>query len=106
MEKLEEKTKSLDKCLKIIQREKSNLRKKFGVKDIAIFGSFARNEIGEESDIDIMVELEKQNKTFDNFMELKFYLNSLFPNKKIDLVLKDAIREEIKSQIFRDAVHA
>ena len=96
----------LDDLLALLNTQKKFLREKFGVTDVAIFGSYANNLQRENSDIDIFVQIRKDSKTFDNFMDLKFYLEELFDHRKVDLVIKESIREELKPSIFREAVHA
>ena len=91
--------------LNILKDNKKTLYEKYGVTDIAVFGSYARNKHKGKSDIDILVELKSRFRTFDNFMELKFYLQKL-TSKKIDLVIKSSIRKELKPSILKEAVHA
>ena len=76
----------------------------FKVKTIGVFGSYARNNQHKGSDIDILVEFENGYKTFDNYMELKFHLEKIL-HAKIDLVLKNAVKKEIKEHIFAEAVY-
>ena len=77
--------------------------KKFGVKKIGIFGSFVRGDATDDSDIDFLVELE--HKTFDNYMDLKFYLEDLF-NRRIDLVLRDSLKPRLRVNIEKEVVYA
>ena len=91
--------------LRILKDNKITLSEKYGVTDIAVFGSYVRNEHKGKSDIDIFVELKPGFRTFDNFMDLKFYLQKV-TSKKIDLVFIDSIRQELKPAIFKEAVHA
>ena len=79
--------------------------KKYGVKRIGIFGSFARATQNNKSDIDILVEFEKGEKIFDNYMELKFYLERLL-HRKVDLVIKDAVKPRIKQTVLREVAYA
>jgi len=72
--------------------------KRFGVKKIGLFGSFARGEQTSTSDIDIVVEFYQGQKTFDNYMDLKFYLEDLF-DRKVDLVIAEAIKPDLKPNI-------
>ena len=44
--------------LKILQEEKPELMRRFGLKRLALFGSYARDDQREDSDVDIMVEVE------------------------------------------------
>ncbi len=78
---------TLDEIITAIQRNNEKLLA-FGVRKLGVFGSFARGEASSESDIDFLVELDP--KTFDNYMELKFFLEDLF-NCGVDLVLIDTI---------------
>jgi predicted nucleotidyltransferase len=61
----------------------------FGVEQIGLFGSFLRHEENADSDIDFLVNLRKEKKTFKNFMALNYFLESLF-NRKVELVTKQS----------------
>ena len=74
-----EKMLTSEKILQKIEENKEKMRK-FGVKRIGLFGSYIKGEQKQKSDIDILVEFKKGMKTFDNYMELKFFLeDSVFP---------------------------
>lgn len=75
---------------------------KFSVTSLAVFGSAARGELADDSDIDILVEMKK--KTFDNYMDLKFLLEDLF-GRKVDLVIKETIKPRLKNIIIGEAVN-
>jgi predicted nucleotidyltransferase len=79
--------------------------KKFGVKRIGLFGSYLRKEQKPTSDIDILVEFEKGKVTFDNYMDLKFFLEDLF-QCKVDLVMKEAIKPDLKPYILGSVKYA
>ena len=92
---------------KIIKELKNNLatiKEKFKVKEIGVFGSWIRAEAKKESDVDILVEFEEGYETFDNYMELKFFLEEIY-GKKVDLVIKGALRKEIKNDILSEVVY-
>lgn len=74
------------------------LYKDYAVKEIGLFGSYSDNSNTEESDIDILVELEKPIGW--KFFTLELFLENVF-NKKIDLVTKSALKEQIKDQILK-----
>lgn len=76
--------------------------KSFGVKEIGVFGSVARGEQTEKSDVDVLVELEKE--TFDAYMRLMFFLEDLF-ERKVDLVMKDSIKPLIKDRILSETIY-
>jgi excisionase family DNA binding protein len=77
--------------------------KKFGVRRIGLFGSWVRGEANAESDIDIVVEFTNPN--FDDYMDLKFFLERLF-GREVDLVLKDSLKPRIKPKIMREVLYA
>jgi hypothetical protein len=79
--------------------------KKMGVKSIGIFGSFVRGEQSNSSDIDLLVEFEPQKKTFDNFMELSFFLEDIIKNR-IDLVTKESLSPYIGPHILKEVEYA
>ena len=74
------------------------LYKDYAVKEIGLFGSYSDNSNTEESDIDILIELEKPIGW--KFFTLELYLENIF-NKKIDLVTKNALKEQIKDQVLK-----
>ncbi|MEO1785355.1 nucleotidyltransferase family protein [Thermodesulfobium sp. 4217-1] len=91
----------------IIDTLKSNkgyIKITFHIKDMALFGSYSRDEQAQKSDIDILVEFEDQYKTFKNYMALKLYLENLF-NSKIDLVSKTAIKDRLKEKILKEILN-
>jgi predicted nucleotidyltransferase len=93
-----------DELLSVLKSCRNGLTERFGVTDLAVFGSYAKGQQKRGSDIDILVELDKAYKTFDNYMELKFFLGRAI-GRKVDLVLKDSVRAELKARILREAVH-
>ena len=74
---------------------------RLGVKRLAIFGSAARDQLSESSDLDFLVDFE--SKTFDAYMDLKELLESAF-NRRVDLVLVDAIKPALREAILSEAV--
>ena len=75
------------------------------MKAIGIFGSFARGVECTGSDVDVLVEFEEGAKTFDNFMDLKFFLEDLF-GRKVDLVTATALRPQLREDILREVTCA
>jgi len=70
-----------------------------GVRRIGVFGSFARGDEHEESDIDILIEFEEGGRSFDTYMDLKFFLEDLF-GRRVDLVDRDAIKPALAPHIL------
>lgn len=91
--------------LKRLDERGGFIRKKFGVKKIGIFGSFARGEEKRGSDVDILVEFAEGHKTFDNYMELKFFLEHLF-GRDVDLVTSASIKPRVKESINGEVAYA
>ncbi len=71
--------------------------KNYCVKRIGLFGSYIRNE--QKSMSDILIEFEKGKVTFDNYMDLKFFLEDLL-KCKVDLVMHDAIKPDLKPYVL------
>ena len=71
---------------------------------IGIFGSFPRGEEQPDSDVDILVTLQKGKKTFDNFMGTKFYLEDIF-KRKVDLVTDVALKPLIREPILNEVIY-
>ena len=74
------------------------LQKDFAVREIGLFGSFSDETNSDESDIDLLVELEKPIGW--KFFSLELYLESIF-KRKIDLVTKNALKLQIKDSILK-----
>ncbi len=78
------------------------LEEKYGVESLQTFGSYARNQQGEESDVDILVEFHKTIDLFA-FMELEDFLGEVL-DRKVDLVMKDTLKPRIKEKILKEAI--
>ena len=91
------------KILELIRIHREEIERRFSVKRIGLFGSYVRGEAQKGSDIDILVEMEKP--TFDNYMELKFYLEDLF-GTEVDLVMADAVKPRLKAYIDQEVIYA
>lgn len=92
-------------ALGILREHENVMIERFGVKKVGVFGSFAKGEERIDSDVDILVEFKEGQKTFGNYMELKFYLEELF-GRKVDLVIENAIKPRLREQILKEAVYA
>ena len=85
--------------------ENIDVIKSYGVKRIGVFGSYVEGMQKSDSDIDVLVEFEKGRKTFDNYMELKFFLEKILKNK-VDLVISESIKPELKPYILKSVRYA
>lgn len=89
--------------LSFLSDHKEILEHQFGVTKIGLFGSYARNEANEESDVDIAVEIEAPNK-FRSFFGLKRYLETnLYP--KIDLGIESALKPIAKEFVSKEIIY-
>ena len=84
-------------------RQQPNLFEQYHIKTLALFGSTARNQATEHSDLDFLVEFVG-NPTFKGYMGLKFYLEELF-NKPVDLVTQRSIKSIIRDQVLSEAIY-
>lgn len=73
----------------------------YGVKRLGIFGSFARERQAPDSDVDVLVEFEPNQKTFQNFMGLCFLLEELF-ECDVELVTPESLSPSLKSSILEE----
>ena len=73
----------------------------FGVRRIGLFGSFARGEQRPDSDVDLLVEFDPAQKTFDNFMHLSFFLEDVL-QRRVELVTTESLSPHIGPQILRE----
>ena len=95
----------LDKLQQILKQHKNELKNKYGVKEIGVFGSYIRGEQKEGSDLDILVAFEDGAKMdLIKFVELEEYLSELL-GIKVDLVMKSALKPRIGKRILREVVY-
>ncbi|MHC4153503.1 MAG: nucleotidyltransferase family protein [Planctomycetota bacterium] len=80
----------------------AEIRKRFSVKTISVFGSIVRDEAGDDSDVDVLVAFEDK-ATFDGFMDLKFYLEELL-GRRVDLVTENALRPRMRRAIQEELI--
>ena len=93
---------NLEEIKRKINEHKPFLEKEFNIKSISIFGSYLREEQNEESDIDILVEFYDIIDLF-KFVGLEYFLSDVL-GRKVDLVMKDALKPRIKDRILKEAV--
>ena len=79
------------------------IRRRFSVRTLAIFGSTARDDAAAGSDVDVLVVFDRK-ATFDLFMDLKFYLEELL-GTQVDLVTEKALRPQLRRAIEQEMIH-
>jgi predicted nucleotidyltransferase len=85
---------------KIIQKNKKELQEKYGLQEIGIFGSYARGDQEENSDIDMLVEVVRP-MGFVKFIKLENRLSEIL-GIKVDLVIKKALKPYIGRRILQE----
>ncbi len=91
-----------DDILRLLREQRHELAR-LGALRLGLFGSFARGDGGPESDVDLLVELDQ--RTFDRYMDLKFYLEDLL-GRRVDLVLADRIKPALRDRILSEVIDA
>lgn len=91
--------------LKALKSREDEIKRRFGIKKIGVFGSFVRGEERERSDVDVLVEFRAGHSTFDNYMELKFFLEKLF-GRRVDLITSASVRPQFRRTILGEVAYA
>lgn len=92
-----------DEVLNLLRTHKPTLAERFGVAELAIFGSFARDEAAEDSDLDVLVRFEGPT-TSKGYFGAQFYIEDLL-GREVDLVTRKALRKELRPYVERDIIH-
>lgn len=91
--------------LDFLTKNKTALKESYGVQKIGLFGSYARGDFTDESDIDIAVEIESSKKTLNTFFELKREMERAF-GKRVDLGIESTLKPIAKEMIDREIIYA
>lgn len=90
--------------IQFLTSHKEELAHRFGVTSIGLFGSHARSEAREDSDIDIAVELRPENKSLRNFLGLRRYLEREL-GRSVDLGIESALKPQVREEIAKEIIH-
>lgn len=90
----------VDDILSVLSEHAPEIRGRFGVRSLALFGSAARGEAEADSDVDILVEFRLP--TLRNYMGLHRYLEGLL-DRPVDLVSEAALKPPMKQEVLREA---
>jgi predicted nucleotidyltransferase len=97
--------KSLEEIKNTLTKQKQELRQKYRVREIGIFGSYVRGEQKKQSDVDLLVEFEEpSNLTLLGFIRLENYLSEIL-GVKVDLVEKDTLKPRIGKRVLQEVVN-
>jgi predicted nucleotidyltransferase len=89
--------------IKKLKELKPILKEKFGIEEFAVFGSMAREDYKEDSDVDIAI-IKAKKKDYFQMIETKYFLEKIL-NKKVDMGYYDSIRPIIKKRIEKDLIY-
>lgn len=78
---------------------------KYGITAIGLFGSYARNEQTEKSDIDILIDFNPENENYDNYMAIYDIFEQLFKNEKVEIVTKNGLSPYIGPKILNEVLY-
>lgn len=96
--------KTLNEIKQILEAQKDYLATKYGVTVIGVFGSYVRGEQLHDSDVDILIELERPPRiSLIGLVELEHYLSDVL-GVKVDVAIKENLRKRIGERILREVV--
>lgn len=93
---------TLESGIEVRSEQITEICRRYGVKEMAVFGSAARGDLGPESDIDIMVELLPGSRLGLDFFRMEEDLSALF-GRKVDLGSKQSLKPRVRPHALRDA---
>lgn len=96
---------NIDSVKLILEKHKLLLKDKYGVKTLGVFGSVARGDNKDKSDIDVLVEFSKNTSIgLFEFVDLQDYLKKIL-RRKVDLVTKKGLKKAIKKSVLEETVY-
>ena len=95
--------KSLEEIKHIFQQNKPFLLENYRITELGIFGSYAREEQTENSDVDVLIDYQKA-PTLIMLVELREYLSDLV-NMKVDVVTKKGLKPRIRERVLSEVVY-
>lgn len=97
--------KSLEEIKNTLTKQKQELRQKYRIAEIGIFGSYVRGEQKKQSDVDLLVKFEEpSNLTLLDFIRLENYLGEIL-GVKVDLVEKSTLKPRIGKRVLQEVVN-
>ena len=91
-----------EQILKTLADHRQEIAQRFGVKDSALFGSAARDELRDDSDVDVLVEFDGPT-TYDGYFKLQDYLQELL-GRSVDLVTERGLKPRARRHVEKDLV--
>ena len=94
-----------DDVIRILQQHRDELTRDFGVKSLALFGSVARDEGGDASDVDLLVEFDGRPISLFHLGGLHHELSQMLHAERLDLVLRESIIPPLRDRILGEAIN-
>jgi predicted nucleotidyltransferase len=95
---------TLAEITRVLEAEKAQLGERYGIKALGIFGSYVRGEQRPDSDLDLLLEIERPTRiSLVDLVELELHLSALL-GVKVDLVLKENLRPRIGERIQAEVI--
>jgi len=95
--------KTIKELKRVLEKNRQELKSKFKVSEIGIFGSYVRETQTKISDVDILVKIDDSISLLD-FVKIENYLTSLL-GVKVDLIPKEDLRQELRKRILKETVY-
>ena len=92
-----------DDVLGLLREHKPIMKERFGISEISLYGSFARDEANDDSDIDVVVKFEGK-PTAKTYFGAQFYIEDL-SGRKVDLARRHELRKEILPYVDKDLIN-
>jgi hypothetical protein len=87
-----------------LKEHRKELFQRFDLEQLGVFGSMARGDASPSSDVDVLVSFRKGRKTFDNYIDLKLFLENLL-KREVDLVTIDYMRPRVRTRVLGEIVY-
>ncbi len=90
--------------LSVLKSNKNHLSK-LGIREVGLFGSYARGEQSDKSDIDILIDFNPEMESYDNYMAAYDLFEALFKNEKVEIVTKNGLSPYIGPRILNEVMY-
>ncbi len=87
-----------------LEQQRDALHLRFGVKSISLFGSVARGQATESSDVDVLIDVDRAISLFD-LLAIQQFLEKALGVPKVDVVPRDCVYPELENSILSGAIH-